>query len=117
MDVDYEKLISIKSAIIQQAPEFQRLVGSKFEVYPEHDVVRLRASQYAAVGCDLKDLGRLERGLQAVLGSTPASILCIAEVSLTYMDVESADALISWIPRLGKGEQMTRRAFFVMPKG
>lgn len=104
--MDYEKLIGIKSAIIQQTEEFRRLLGSKLEVFPDQDVVRLRAPQYAAIGCDLRDLARLERGLQAVLGSTPASILCIAEVSLTYMDVQSADALISWIPRFGKGEMI-----------
>ncbi|KKA22250.1 Leucine carboxyl methyltransferase family [Rasamsonia emersonii CBS 393.64] len=59
---------------------------------------------YIGIGCDLKNLKKLEEALKSEIGTSPSSILCIAEVSLTYMDVESADALISWIPTLGEGQ-------------
>lgn len=102
VDIDYEKLMGIKTSVIQQTEELKSTLGD-IKVYSDPSSVLLRASHYVAVGCDLKNLKKLEEALKEVLGPSPVSILCIAEVSLTYMDVQSADALISWFPTLGKG--------------
>jgi tRNA wybutosine-synthesizing protein 4 len=102
VDIDYEKLMGIKTTVIQQTQELLDIIGDT-EVYPEPNVIRMRAPHYIAVGCDLKNLKKLEVGLRTIFGSSPASILCVAEVSLTYMDIESADALVSWLPQLGEG--------------
>jgi tRNA wybutosine-synthesizing protein 4 len=96
--------MGIKTTVIQQTESLQDILG-EIKTCPESNAVLLRASQYVAVGCDLKNLKKLESSLDEVIGSAPASVLCIAEVSLTYMDIESADALLSWIPKLGKGEE------------
>lgn len=103
MDIDYEKLMGIKTTVIKQTASLQHILG-EINTYPESNAVLLRAPQYVAVGCDLKNLKKLESTLGEVIGPSPASILCIAEVSLTYMDISSADALLSWIPKFGKGK-------------
>ena len=110
MDIDYEKLMGIKTSVLQQTEELKSILGD-IKVYPDPNPVLLRASHYVAVGCDLKNLKKLEEALKEVLGPSPVSVLCIAEVSLTYMDVQSADALISWFPTLGKGSHLNTRGF------
>ncbi|GAM34341.1 hypothetical protein TCE0_015r01855 [Talaromyces pinophilus] len=104
VDIDYEKLMGIKTSVIQQTEELKSILGD-IKVYPDPNPVFLRASHYVAVGCDLKNLKKLEEALKEVLGPSPVSVLCIAEVSLTYMDIQSADALISWFPTLGQDIQ------------
>lgn len=102
MDIDYEKLMGIKTSVIQQTDNLKSILG-EIKAYPAPNAVLLQAPHYVAVGCDLKNLKKLEEVLKEVLGPSPASVLCIAEVSLTYMDIQSADALVSWIPTLNKG--------------
>ncbi|EEA28289.1 tRNA methyltransferase ppm2 [Talaromyces marneffei ATCC 18224] len=104
VDIDYEKLMGIKMSVIQKTEELKSILGD-IKVFPDPSPVLLRAAHYVAVGCDLKNLKKLEEALKEVLGPSPVSVLCIAEVSLTYMDVQSADALISWFPTLGKDIQ------------
>ncbi|KAH8705111.1 leucine carboxyl methyltransferase family [Talaromyces proteolyticus] len=104
VDIDYEKLMGIKTTLIQKTDVFKDVLG-KMDIYPEPNPVLLRASHYVAVGCDLKNLKKLGEGLNEIFGSSPVSILCTAEVSLTYMDIESADALVSWLPTLGQDIQ------------
>jgi tRNA wybutosine-synthesizing protein 4 len=65
--------------------------------------VYLRSDGYMACGCDLKDLGTLERVLRAEFDVPATSILFVAEVSVTYMPVEDADALIRWASTLEDG--------------
>lgn len=102
--------MGIKTAVIQQTEELKSILGD-IKVYPDPNPVLLRAAHYVAVGCDLKNLKKLDEALKEVLGPSPVSVLCIAEVSLTYMDVQSADALISWFPTLGKGIHPLMRGF------
>ncbi|KAF2855838.1 Clavaminate synthase-like protein [Plenodomus tracheiphilus IPT5] len=62
--------------------------------------VYLRSDQYIAIGCDLKDLNTLERVLRAEFDASETSYLFVAEVSVTYMPVKDANALISWASTL-----------------
>ncbi|KAL9008231.1 MAG: hypothetical protein Q9180_009521, partial [Flavoplaca navasiana] len=48
------------------------------------------------VGCDLRDIARLDKTLEEELQIRGCLVLCSAEVSITYMDVNAADALITW---------------------
>jgi tRNA wybutosine-synthesizing protein 4 len=65
--------------------------------------VYLRSDGYIALGCDLKDLETLERTLRAEFDVPAASVLFVAEVSVTYMPVKDADALIQWASTLEDG--------------
>jgi tRNA wybutosine-synthesizing protein 4 len=65
--------------------------------------VYVRSEGYMALGCDLKDLITLERILRAEFDVPAASILFVAEVSVTYMPVKDADTLIQWASTLEDG--------------
>lgn len=64
----------------------------------------LRMSRYLQLGCDLRNLNSLENILASTVNIQESLILLVAEVSITYMDVEAADALIRWTGTLPQGE-------------
>jgi hypothetical protein len=66
--------------------------------------VLFRSDQYLQLGCDLRDLGLLNQTLTSVVDVENCIILFIAEVSITYMNVEAADALIEWAGNFLDGE-------------
>lgn len=61
-------------------------------------------SRYLQLGCDLRNLNSLENILASTVNIQESLILLVAEVSITYMDVEAADALIRWTGTLPHGE-------------
>lgn len=92
-----------KRDIITQCPTLRDLL-SDVQLTPETDSILLRSKEYVGIGCDLGDLSELDAALSGVIGLDQASILCIAEVSITYMEVELADALIRFMPKLSNGK-------------
>lgn len=102
VDVDYEKLMINKKSAIQRTAEIAELL-SNVEIRPDDCPVQLRSDQYLAIGCDLKNLHKLDATLRTEVLPLRCSILCLAEVSLTYMDVKSADAVVNWASKLGSG--------------
>ena len=91
-----------KAQIIMTTPKMSGLLN--VQPLPHDDYTVLAAEQYLGVGCDLRDLV----GLDAVLSKSVHQIddclvLCVAEVSVTYMDPTAADALIAWAGRLTSG--------------
>lgn len=101
VDIDYEKLMINKKLVVKNTKEITDLLDN-VEVLPDEDAIQLRSDQYLAIGCDLKDLKKLGATLKEVL-PPECSILCLAEVSLTYIDVKSADAVVSWASKLSSG--------------
>ena len=64
----------------------------------------LRSQNYTAIGCDLRDSSKLVEILEREeLARTESSVMFIAEVSLTYMDVEASNKLIEWSATLPDG--------------
>jgi len=104
VDVDYPQLIGRKrdrtltNDLLRDALLKTNLRSSKPPVY-------LRSDQYMALGCDLRDLGTLERVLRDEFDLASSSILFVGEVSVTYMPVPEADALIRWASTLPDGER------------
>ncbi|QVM12958.1 tRNA methyltransferase ppm2 [Coccidioides posadasii str. Silveira] len=100
IDVDYHKLMVEKRNTIHKTAALSSLIPDA-EYPAEDDVVLLRSRKYIGIGCDLVELSELEKSLRFELGSpSDFSIFCTAEVSLTYMDVKSADALLQWASTL-----------------
>ena len=66
--------------------------------------VFVRSDKYLALGCDLRDLTTLESVLKNGL-EPDHSILFVAEVSITYMPVGVANALIAWANTLQDGNE------------
>jgi tRNA wybutosine-synthesizing protein 4 len=104
VDIDYEKLIVQKKAAIRQTKEITQVLGD-IEFGSDEDVIQINSPRYRAVGCDLKNLKKLDEVLQNnILPSADCSVLLLAEVSLTYMDVQSANEVIKWASKLTNGE-------------
>ncbi|KAJ5620421.1 LCM-domain-containing protein [Penicillium lagena] len=100
VDIDYEKLMVHKKIAIRRTQEIADLLGD-VEYLSDESPIQIRSSRYLAVGCDLKNLTKLEDVMRNhILPSTDCSVLCLAEVSLTYMDVQSSNAVISWASKL-----------------
>lgn len=66
------------------------------------DVI-FRSDQYIQLGCDLRELSRLEKALASVVDFENSELLFTAEVSITYMDSDASDALINWASGLPDG--------------
>ncbi|EGE81694.1 leucine carboxyl methyltransferase 2 [Blastomyces dermatitidis ATCC 18188] len=101
VDIDHHKLMLKKRDIVTQCAALRGLL-SDVQLTAETGSVLMRSKEYVGIGCDLGDLQKLEAALKDVVGLDKASILCIAEVSITYMEVKLADALIRFMPKLSK---------------
>ncbi|KAJ5587316.1 LCM-domain-containing protein [Penicillium hispanicum] len=100
VDVDYEKLMAHKKNAIRQTEVITEVLGD-IDSGEDQDAIQIRSPRYIAVGCDLKNLEKLDDVLRnSVLPSAGCSVLCIAEVSLTYMDIKSANEILIWASTL-----------------
>lgn len=95
VDVDYPQLMHKKRACISNSAALQELLPFLTSGVSDGPDV-WRAGQYLAVGCDLRKLSELEAILKKEVHVHDCAILFVAEVSVAYMDVKSADAVVSW---------------------
>lgn len=102
IDVDFEELMISKREIIRNTPRMKDLLSINAEVPQENGIV-FDSEEYVAIGCDLRNPRRLERLLKSVVDLDDCLILCLAEVSITYMASEDSDALIAWTSTLSPG--------------
>jgi len=104
VDIDYEKLMDHKKKTIQHSEQITSVLeNTQYGV--NEDPIQIRSSRYIAVGCDMYNLKKLDEVLRtSVLPSTDCSVLCLAEVSLTYMNVKSAHDIVTWASKLTRGE-------------
>ena len=98
IDVDYPQLIAEKADIIRSTPQIHNLL-TRFDEGTRSSGVNLSSDQYHAIGCDLSRVDTLERLLEGTVEISQCMVLCTAEVSITYMNVAAADALITWAAR------------------
>lgn len=90
-----------KRQMILQTPKMKDLLTNP--ITPTENGLLLDSDEYTALGCDLRNLKRFERLLKSVIDIEQCLVLCVAEVSITYMSVDDSDALISWTSRLSPG--------------
>ena len=102
VDVDYMQLMIKKCEIIERTDQIRQLLTNAQFPSPG-DLIALRSDQYLALGCDLRDVEKLSKVLAEGLDLADCLVLCTAEVSITYMDVQAADALIRWAATLNHG--------------
>lgn len=103
VDIDYEKLMVNKKMAIQRTVEITQLLEG-VEFLSDEKAIQICSEHYLAIGCDLKDLRKLEDTLRNEVLPAQCSVLCLAEVSVTYMDVQSANAVIDWALKLSDGQ-------------
>ena len=98
MDVDHPDLIEKKCDIISKTSQLRGLLGPLDRLLDPNGP-SLRSEHYLAIGCDLADLSRFDVLLAREVQMSDCLVLCAAEVSITYMDSNAADALIRWAGR------------------
>lgn len=112
VDVDFAELARRKRQVILETPE---LVSQLAEVQTHEDELYpnllLRSKSYHLVGCDLRQSAVLQQALSSILDPNECIFLFLAEVSITYMETHSADALIQWASSLGQGKPTKTRVF------
>ncbi|KAI8304207.1 tRNA wybutosine-synthesizing protein 4 [Colletotrichum sp. SAR11_59] len=94
IDVDYPDLIQKKRRIVLDTPELHALLGT-WQVNDKSPIV-LESQKYCQIACDLRQLSALENALSKLFDLSATEFLFVAEVSITYMDTEGADGVISW---------------------
>lgn len=99
VDVDFPDLVLKKRAVVLDTPELRDPFAPLETV--ETRPVLLRSRRYVQVGCDLRGVPSLESALASVVDLAQASFLFVAEVSITYMPTNYADAVIQWASTLG----------------
>ncbi|KAF4417189.1 Leucine carboxyl methyltransferase 2 [Fusarium acutatum] len=109
IDVDYPDLMLKKRAIVLGTPQLHELLGDSPAISEKvTDQILLRSDKYCQIGCDLRELESLRNCLESFLNLTECSVLFVAEVSITYMDTFSADALVQWASSIGQESQRRR---------
>lgn len=100
VDVDFSDLMLKKRQVVLNTVE---LTGPLENVETsDDDPILLRSDRYFQVGCDLRDPDTLGNVLATIADLSQARLLFVAEVSITYMETEAADALIKWASSLGQ---------------
>ncbi|KAK8006148.1 leucine carboxyl methyltransferase 2 [Apiospora marii] len=103
VDIDFPDLISKKRRIVQETPELHSVLTG-LEYGDDQSDLQLTSNEYVQIGCDLRQLNRLEDALSKVVNIQECEFIFIAEVSITYMETEAADSVIEWASTLGHAE-------------
>lgn len=102
VDVDHEALMVSKCDVVLDTPKMKDLLTLRTPKVSKG--VLIDSDEYVAIGCDLRNVKRLDRLIRSVVPVEECLVLCIAEVSIAYMDPDDADAVISWSSTLSSGE-------------
>lgn len=102
VDVDYPQLMEKKASVIAETPQLRDLLPG-FRTFLHDGPIVVRSDTYLGIGCDLRDLTLLRKTLLEQLVSVNCLFLFLAEVSITYMKVEAADAVIAWASQFNQG--------------
>ncbi|KAK7978545.1 leucine carboxyl methyltransferase 2 [Apiospora saccharicola] len=103
VDIDFPDLIAKKRRIVQETPELHSVL-TDLEYGNGQSDLQLTSNEYVQIGCDLRQLDRLQDALSQVVDIPECEFIFIAEVSITYMETEAADSVIQWASTLGHAE-------------
>ncbi|ODV94254.1 hypothetical protein PACTADRAFT_51126, partial [Pachysolen tannophilus NRRL Y-2460] len=94
IDIDYPELIENKVKMIKDSAELMEIVG-EIDHSCKIPGVQLKTDNYAAVGCNLRDIGLFQEQLTLLgLYELNTTSIFIAEVSLAYMLPEHCNPII-----------------------
>ena len=109
VDIDYPELMSKKRRVIIQHEEMLRLINP-VQTDTGDPAILMSSDRYMAIGCDLRNITELGSIVERRFDLDSCTVLCIAEVSMTYMDVDAADRLVKWTAQFSDGIEWTQRA-------
>ncbi|XP_053167973.1 tRNA wybutosine-synthesizing protein 4 [Hemicordylus capensis] len=99
-EVDFPEVAGQKAALVAQAEQLASLAGrGAGQQQDELGAVSFAGEDYRLLGADLSELPRLEKALHAAGLDPKAPTLLLAEVVLTYLEVQRSDALVQWAAR------------------
>jgi tRNA wybutosine-synthesizing protein 4 len=113
VDVDYKDLMLKKRTIVQSTNELNSLLTN---VRVSDGDILMQSDEYIQLGCDLKDLLSFTRILASAVDIKNCFVLFTAEVSITYMTAEGADALIHWAASLPEGRHLSKHSSTILTK-
>ncbi|XP_004466778.2 tRNA wybutosine-synthesizing protein 4 [Dasypus novemcinctus] len=94
-EVDFPDVARRKAERIRDTPELCALTGP-FQTEDPESALCFESLDFRILGLDLRQLRRLDEALAAAGLDAAAPTLLLAEAVLTYLEPESAAALISW---------------------
>ncbi|XP_008057822.1 tRNA wybutosine-synthesizing protein 4 [Carlito syrichta] len=94
-EVDFPEVARRKAERIAETPELCALTGSFQRVNPA-SALYFESVDYHILGLDLRQLQRLDEALVAAGLQAASPTLLLAEAVLTYLEPDSAGALIAW---------------------
>ena len=115
IDVDYPKLMRTKCDIVQQTPSLRDTLED-LQIAEVETGVLLRSKSYIAIGCDLCQIDLLVNSLEEAANLEHNAVLFIAEVSLTYMNYQDADAIIQWASKIDNGKPCPQAHKYALSK-
>ncbi|ETN42197.1 uncharacterized protein HMPREF1541_04138 [Cyphellophora europaea CBS 101466] len=95
IDIDYEKLMESKRKIVLEASDLAKLFRPN-HASPPNDGVLLDSDKYYILGCDLRNPKKIGRIIKSLVDIQNCIVLCVAEVSITYMAPDDSDAVLAW---------------------
>jgi tRNA wybutosine-synthesizing protein 4 len=101
IDIDFPDLMEKKRGIIHETAELNSMLTNLRR--PDDPLLMLDSDQYAQMGCDLRDLDKIQQSMSKLIDMPDSEFIFVAEVSITYMETRAADAVISWANSLGQG--------------
>ena len=93
-----------KKDIVETTPQIKSLLTLRSP--PPDGYTVLDADEYIAIGCDLRDIAGLDKTIKAISKPEGCLVLCVAEVAVTYMNPDDADALLEWAASLSLGKPL-----------
>lgn len=114
VDVDFPDLMQRKREVVLNTPE----LASHLSCVASEDTdphVLLRSDAYYQVGINLRHTAALQAALASIVDIPACLFIFVAEVSITYMETSSADALIQWASTIGQGETQALSSLSSMP--
>lgn len=102
VDVDFPDLMERKSSIVKETTELNSVLSGIED--SKTPFIFFESDQYVQIGCDLRQLDRIEQTLATVIDIGASEFMFVAEVSITYMETQAADSVIRWASSLSKAE-------------
>lgn len=94
--------MSKKCDVISATPQLFSVI-QPFEISSPSGAIYLRSPHYIALGCDLADVQALSSNIAYAIDQGSCMVLCVGEVSITYMNTPAADDLIHWAAQIEEG--------------
>ncbi|KAK3678012.1 tRNA methyltransferase ppm2 [Recurvomyces mirabilis] len=97
VDVDYPALMHNKLGIISKTEQLKMLLPKMTRTNNESGLLA-SSDPYVAIGCDLYNTSTMDQILHDHLRIKDSSVavLCVAEVSIAYMEREAAQHVLEW---------------------